>query len=44
MPPFKVVYKLDPLSPLDLVPRAVDEKRSVDCGGKQKTGGNSETP
>jgi len=29
--PFKVVYGMDPLSPLDLVPKAVDEKPSVEA-------------
>jgi len=29
--PFKVVYGIDPLIPLDLVPRAIDEKPSVEA-------------
>jgi len=29
--PFKVVYGIDPLSPLDLTPRPLDEKPSADA-------------
>ena len=31
MSPFKFVYGIDPLSPLDLVPRAMNDKRSVEA-------------
>ena len=30
MSPFKTVYGVEPLSPLDLIPRSMDEKLSVE--------------
>jgi len=32
--PFKVVYGVDPLSPLDLIPRPLDQKPSVDAAAR----------
>jgi len=29
--PFKIVYGVDPLSPLDLIPRPLDEKSSMEA-------------
>ena len=29
--PFKIVYSLDPLGPLDLIPKPMDQKLSVDA-------------
>ena len=31
LPPFKIVYGVEPLSPLDLIPRPLDEKSSVEA-------------
>jgi len=33
-PPFKVVYGIDPLSPLDLTLRPLDQQPSVDVVGR----------
>jgi len=36
MSPFKVVYGVNPLSPLDLVPRSSEERPSVEASKRVK--------
>jgi len=32
--PFKVIYRIDPISPLDLTPRPLDQKLSADVAAR----------
>jgi len=36
MSPFKIVYWVEPLSPLDLVPRAMDKRPSVEASKREE--------